>query len=78
MKDIIVEIINEIKVGKGQVRILLQDVSEDTDLRNDLGLDSLELAVLTVRLEDITNVDIFENGVITTIGEILFQLENSK
>lgn len=35
----------------------------------DLGFDSLDLAELTVRIEDELGVDIFEGGVIRTIGE---------
>lgn len=78
MKNLLVEIINEIREGKGKEKISLHDVLENTDLRNDLGLESLDLAVLTVKIEDITNIDIFENGIVTTVGDILTVLNNQK
>lgn len=40
-----------------------------------LGLDSLDLAELTVRIEAEYDVDIFEDGVVTTIGEILAKIQ---
>ena len=39
-------------------------------LREDLGFDSLELAVLTVRVEAVFGVDVFADGVVQTVGEI--------
>lgn len=43
-------------------------------LSKDLGLDSLDLAELTVRVEDELGVDLFEAGVIRTVGEALQRL----
>jgi len=40
-----------------------------------LGLDSFNLAQLTVEIESEFGVDIFENGVISTVGEIFNQLK---
>ncbi len=42
----------------------------DTRLREDLGLNSLELAILTVRIEAVYQVDVFEQGLVTTLGEV--------
>lgn len=39
-------------------------------LREDLGMDSLELAVLTVKIEAEFGVDVFADGVVKTVGEI--------
>ncbi len=39
-------------------------------LREDLGLDSLDLAELTVRVEEAFEVDVFADGVVRTVGEI--------
>jgi acyl carrier protein len=78
MKNLVLEIINEIIVGKGLPALTEIEVSMDSDLRSDFGLDSLDLAVLTVKIEDRTNVDVFENGIITTFGEIVELLENVK
>lgn len=41
-----------------------------TRLRNDLGFDSLELAVLTVHIEAKFGVDVFADGVVETVGEL--------
>lgn len=52
-----------------------QDLTEETSLRNDLGFDSLKLAQLTVMIEDEYDIDIFEDGNVETIGEILIKVE---
>tara|TARA_R100000234_G_scaffold119768_2_gene103686 strand:- start:1453 stop:1680 length:228 start_codon:yes stop_codon:yes gene_type:complete len=43
-------------------------------LRNDLGLESLALAELTVRVEECYGVDVFEDGIVDTVQEILDKL----
>ena len=53
---------------------VLEEIKEKTHLRNDLTLDSLELAELTVRLEDEFQIDVFEDGVIDTVEEIYQRL----
>ena len=73
MKNIIIKAINEVLEGKGDAAITT--VADDTDLRNDLGLDSFDLAELTVRIEESTGIDIFENGIVNTVGQILTILE---
>ena len=73
-----------------QVIIIINDVLEDnniindnkitanTDLTVDLGLDSLCLAQLTVMIEDEFEIDIYEHGLISTVGDIIKQLKNNK
>jgi acyl carrier protein len=39
-------------------------------LRDDLGFDSLDLAELTVRVEDAFGVDVFADGLVFTVGEV--------
>jgi acyl carrier protein len=78
MRSKVIEIINEILVESGQPAINSNEITNESDLRNDLGLGSLDLAVLTVKLEDLTGIDVFENGVITKFGELIFQLEKAK
>ena len=39
-------------------------------LREDIGFDSLDLAELTVRIEEAFEVDVFADGLVSTIGEI--------
>ena len=67
--DIVVRIINEVLEESG--RDLLTSITRGTLLRNDLGLDSLDLAVLTVKIEAKLGVDVFAKGIVTTVGEIL-------
>jgi acyl carrier protein len=43
-------------------------------LREDLGFDSLKLAILTVRLEDLFQVDVFSSGIVSTLGEVAAKL----
>jgi acyl carrier protein len=47
------------------------DKFEDSHhLKNDLGLDSFNLAELTVLIEDEYDIDIFEGDLVFTIGDI--------
>jgi len=64
----LLEIINEIRVGNGMEK--LSSISDNDNLRDDLGFDSFMLAELTVKVEDETGVDIFENDFIFTIAQI--------
>ena len=68
----ILQIINTVLDNRNKLNI--KDISSSSDLRNDCGLDSLDLAELTVRIEAEYDVDIFEDGLITTVGEILNKL----
>ena len=45
-------------------------INDDDDLINDLGLDSLNLAELTVIIEDEYGIDIFEKKIIRKVYEI--------
>jgi acyl carrier protein len=62
-------LMNTILSNRGKNTI--QSISVNTDLRQDLGFDSLDLAELTVRIEDKYDIDIFEKGIQTTVGEII-------
>ncbi len=72
MEQIILEIINEIRAAKELAPI--ETVNAETKLREDLGLTSFDLAELTVKIEDKFDIDIFEDGLVNTIGEILEKL----
>lgn len=74
MKELLLLKINEVLTGKDMP--IVTDINYDTTLRDGLGLDSIDLAELTVRIEEETDIDIFSNGVVTTVGEILDVLEN--
>lgn len=74
MENKVLEIINKIRKAKN-----LQPVSElqiTDNLREDLELTSFDLAELTVNLEDEYDIDIFEDGLVNTVGEIYKKLQN--
>ncbi len=70
----VLQVIQLVCEEKSPAVSILQEIKEETHLRNDLGLDSLELAELTVRLEDEFQIDIFEEGVVQTVEEIFQRL----
>jgi acyl carrier protein len=53
---------------------LIEKLDEGQDLRNDLLMDSINLAELTVRIEDEFGIDVFEDGMISTIGELMAKI----
>lgn len=73
MEQIVLDIINEIRAAKELAPI--EAVSAETKLREDLSLTSFDLAELTVKIEDKFDIDIFEDGLVNTVGEILEKLE---
>ena len=73
--DKLLEIINIVLANKGAEQVT--QISPGTKLRDDLGLTSFDLAELTVRIEDQTNIDIFADGLVETAGEILVKLNLS-
>lgn len=62
------DIIHGILEKKGTSRDV--ELTLTTSLRKDLGLDSFDLAELTVLLEDEFSVDIFADGLVDTIEEV--------
>lgn len=73
MEERILEIVNIVLKNRGKK--LVTKLNKKSHLRNNLGFDSLDLAELTVRIEAEYNVDVFENGLIYTIGEIFQKIE---
>jgi acyl carrier protein len=73
MEEKILAIVNTIRVSKDLSA--LSSVQPEQDLRNDVGLTSFDLAELTVRIEDQFGVDIFEDGVVNTVGEVYQKLK---
>lgn len=73
MNKKVLEIINEIRVAKSLEPVT--ELKEENRLREDLGLTSFDLAELTVKIEDEFDIDIFEDGLVNTIGEIFAKLE---
>lgn len=72
MEKKILEIVNNIRLAKNQEP--LNELHASDDLRNDLGFTSFDLAELTVNIEDEFDIDIFEDGLINSIGEIYSKL----
>lgn len=56
---------------------LEEKVTKETHLRDGLGLDSLDLAELTVRIENEFGVDVFDDGIVNTVGEIINKLQSN-
>lgn len=72
MKTKVLEIINGIRVAKGLAPV--DSVNNTTRLREDLNLTSFDLAELTVKIEDYFDIDIFEDGLVSTMGEVFAKL----
>jgi acyl carrier protein len=64
----ILPIINQVLANKRRPQ--RDHVSPEMRLREELGFDSLDLAELTVRIEEASGVDIFAEGVLRTVGEV--------
>lgn len=73
MERKILSIINFIRESKGMLG--LNTIFATDSLREDIGFTSFDLAELTVRIEDEFDVDIFEDGLISTVGEIYAKLQ---
>jgi len=73
MEQKVLNIINEIRAAKEMAPI--ETISAETKLREDLNLTSFDLAELTVKIEDEFDIDIFEDGLVSTVGEIFEKLQ---
>jgi acyl carrier protein len=76
MNTQLLEIINQVRSNKGHTP--LPSITPETRLREDCNLDSLDLAELTVRIEEALGVDVFADGIVRTIGEILQKLHRER
>lgn len=68
-------ILNEILESKDDDSTV-STIEDDISLTDDLGLDSLDLAEMTVRIEDEYGVDVFEDGVVDEVGEVLNKINS--
>lgn len=66
------EIIKNIEANKEEP--FTKEITPATSLCDDLHFDSFDLAELTVRIESEFGVDVFEDGIVYTVGEILKKL----
>ncbi len=72
--EILRNIINQVLENNSKEKI--SSLKSSTNLRDEIGLDSFDLAELTVRIEMEFGIDVFESGIVLTIGEILNKLDN--
>ena len=61
MEERIKDIIGQIMIDNGDQE-LLKSYNNDSNLKDDLGLDSFSLALMTVQIEDEFGVDVFSDG----------------
>lgn len=71
LDDVLVEI-NRVRAATGK-RSLVKVLAADL-LREDLELDSLDLAELTVRLQAKFGVDVFAKRNLRTVGDVIEEL----
>ena len=74
MEQKVLEIINDIRASKELAPV--DNLNVNDNLRTDLGLTSFDLAELTVKIEDEFDIDIFEDGLVNTVGEVFSKLQN--
>lgn len=72
MEQKVLAIINDILASKDLPAVA--ELNPEMKLREDLGLTSFDLAELTVKIEDEFDIDIFEDGLVSKIGEIFDKL----
>jgi len=75
MQKRILEIMNTVLANSAMEK--LTSLTPEMHLRNDIGFDSFDLAELTVRIEAEYDIDIFEDGIVNTAGEIFKKLESN-
>lgn len=75
MLERLLDILNDIREEKGEDR--LDEITKNTSLRRDIGFDSFDLALLTAKLEDEFDVDVFEGGIIDSVADILNLVEKN-
>ena len=66
--DELLKILNTVRENKGLSA--LAEVRPEMRLREDVEFESLDLAELTVRIEEKFDVDVFADGFVFTVGEI--------
>ena len=72
-KRFLLEVINSIRENKELDNLVA--FNETDRLREDYGFTSFDLAELTVKIEDEYDIDIFEDGLVNTVGEIIAKLD---
>lgn len=73
--------LNEIKDLINKVLVehdkeMIASINYDDNLRDDLGIDSIEMVDIVVQIDEIYGVDLFSDGDVKKVGEILKLIEN--
>lgn len=55
----------------------VEELPADASLTEDIGLESLDLAELTVKIEEEYGVDVFEDEVVDEVSEVLEKIRNA-
>ena len=74
MQDRLLDIINTVLQNRGKEQV--KKIKPKSSLRNDIGFDSLDLAELTVRVEAEFDIDIFADGLVNSVGEVMDKLKS--
>ena len=72
----LLSIINEVRASKGDRPI--EAITPVLRWREDLGFVSLDLAELTVRVEERFGIDIFSDGLVATVGEVVSKIDGAR
>lgn len=72
MKQKVIEIINQIRINNDLEP--LKVIKDEFRLRDEIQFTSFDLAELTVLIEEEFDIDIFEDGLVSTVGEIYKKL----
>ena len=75
MPPSLLSVVNEVRTNKGQPPV--EALASSLRWREDLGFESLDLAELTVRIEEKFGVDVFADGLVTTVGEVVQKIEKA-
>lgn len=69
----LLELVNVVRSHRGRAE--LAALSPEMRLREDIGFDSLDLAELTVRIEERFRIDVFAQGIVHRWGELQERVE---
>jgi len=76
MEEKILEIINSLLAKKNSLQ--LEQLDPELSFWDDLGLDSLDMAELTVKIEDEFGIDIFEDSFVYKVSDVIKKLSRSE
>ncbi|WP_251963766.1 hypothetical protein [Salinibacter ruber] len=76
VKNKVIKEIKKLRKSKNQKEI--EEYTHEMKLTDEMGLNSFDLAELTVKLEDIFGVDIFEDENPETLGHIINKIKSNE